>query len=80
MRVYATGQRDLLPNSRASGSCKLDFGKIRLRADDTTADGRRANVDEEKLSFDQFRDLGLFLVFHLDTKQATKQEQADLDF
>ena len=71
-------KRDLLPDFRARGRRQLDLGQVRLDTQNASASGRRADVDQQKLAFDQLPHLGLFLVLRLDAQQSAQQEQTDL--
>ena len=59
-------ERDLLPNFRTRRRRQLDLGQVRLDAQDASAGGRRADVDQEELALDQLPHLGLFLVLRFD--------------
>ena len=54
MRIYPTRQGDLLANIRTCRRGELDLSKICLSANDSAADGCRADIDEEELALDEF--------------------------
>ena len=78
MLLNPARKRDLLSDFRTRGRRQLDFGQVRLDAQNASASGRRADVNQEELALDQLPHLGLLLVLRLDSQQSAQQEQTDL--
>lgn len=79
MLLDTSAKRNLLANLCASRRCKLELGSILLDGNNFGTGGGGTNVDHDNLVLRKLVDLGLLAVGRLDTEEAAKEVEVDLD-